>query len=108
VVSEAKRIRAWAAEQGIPCPRTGRVPKAVVERWGREYEPTGGDLLPVTILPESEPEPAYWEVTLTIPGADQEDVTVIEALLLDVVMAAYRAGMTAERSNILEQLRGDQ
>lgn len=35
---EAKRIRAWAADNGIPCTRTGIVPKTVVEAYIAAHE----------------------------------------------------------------------
>ncbi|MFF9279554.1 WhiB family transcriptional regulator [Streptomyces griseosporeus] len=30
---DSRTVRAWAAEQGIDCPRVGQVPKAVVDAW---------------------------------------------------------------------------
>ncbi|MEU7381525.1 histone-like nucleoid-structuring protein Lsr2 [Streptomyces sp. NPDC042207] len=33
-------VRTWAAENGIDCPRVGRVPKAVVDAWRTATQPT--------------------------------------------------------------------
>lgn len=30
---DAKAVRTWAAENGVDCPRVGRVPKTVLDRW---------------------------------------------------------------------------
>lgn len=38
LATEAAAIRAWAAARGLDCPRTGSLPRRVVEAWqaGRE------------------------------------------------------------------------
>jgi len=38
---DAKAVRAWAAEHGIDCPRVGRVPNSVLDRW-RDSLPQAG------------------------------------------------------------------
>lgn len=35
---DAKTVRAWAAEHGVDCPRTGRVPRAVVDAYLDAHE----------------------------------------------------------------------
>ena len=31
--TEASQVRAWAGEQGLECPKTGRIPRAVYDAW---------------------------------------------------------------------------
>ncbi|MGI5408684.1 Lsr2 family DNA-binding protein [Streptomyces chartreusis] len=36
-------MRAWAAENGVDCPRVGQIPKRVLDAWRAATAPAGGD-----------------------------------------------------------------
>lgn len=93
-------LRAWAAENGIDCPRTGRVPGSVYDAYNAHF----ADELAVEDA-EDAGEPVF-AVTVTIPGAHHEDLGIISGHLLEAVYAAYYAGRTAERAALVAQLGG--
>lgn len=40
---EPRTVRAWAADNGIECPRVGQIPKRVLEAWRASQTPSGGE-----------------------------------------------------------------
>jgi hypothetical protein len=65
----AAGIREWAAATGIPCPSRGVIPNRVRDA----YQAAHDDQADVPAEPvDEDPLPAYWEVTLTIPGGDPD------------------------------------
>lgn len=94
----AAEVRRWATENGIDCPRVGRVPAAVMEAYTAEHGVSE---------PEPEPEPEDEEeftVTVTIPFGDDQGIA---QQLVNALYAAFEAGRAAERADLLSRLGGD-
>ena len=104
-----REVRQWALRNDVPCPTTGRIPKTAIDAY----------LLAVHgVTAEPEPEPTTEESTIgtvemdtsdfglvvNIPDAQDEDVETIANLLLEVVVACYRAGRAHERATMLAAL----
>lgn len=92
------QLRAWAAANGVDCPRTGRVPRSVYDAYNAQVV----DEIAVENA-EAAGEPVF-AVTVTIPGADQDWTDAISGHLVEAVWAAYYAGRAAERAALLAQL----
>jgi len=91
-------IRAWAHENDIDCPRTGKVPGRVVDAYYEVHEP------PVEAAPDEAEDDMTFDVTVRITGADEESLLLIEAGLVNALWHAYTVGREAERRVILQQL----
>jgi len=96
------RIRAWAADTGIDCPRTGKVPARVVDAY-YELHPRPADEAPVE-EPAAE-EGDEFTVGVTITGS-AEAALEIEQHLVNAIYAAFEAGRTHERGIMLAALGG--
>lgn len=103
----AKDIRAWGVANGYRC-HTGKLGRQVIDAYIDAHPDAVIDVIgkpTADVAPaEDADEPSYFEVTLKIPGADQADVEMLEALTLDLVMAAFTAGRAAERRDMLASL----
>lgn len=88
-------IRSWAHDNGIECPRTGKVPGRVVDAY---YAANGEPPI------EPQEDGDAFTITVEMPPAAADVIATIEQHLVEALFAAFEAGQAHERARILGAL----
>jgi hypothetical protein len=104
-MTDAKTIRAWARENRDDCPTTGLLPKRITDAYYDAHPDESRELLTV-VEPVGEADGDEFTLSLTIAGHAEAAAEIEQYLVNALWAAAFQAGRTAARLDILAALDG--